>query len=94
MGLTQEQYDCLLSDYNKSFTNMELTQEQYDQLLANYIEQTVDGMDMDSLIQFASDMMEQSLRETCSTPDELIEEISRFYDEEDVQEMVESVKNV
>ena len=21
MGLTQEQYDCLLSDYNKSFTN-------------------------------------------------------------------------
>jgi len=76
------------------FTNMELTQAQYDQLLANYIEQVVDGMDMDSLVQFASDMMEQNLRISCSTPDELIEEISRFYDEEDVQEMVESVKNV
>jgi hypothetical protein len=76
------------------FTNMELTQDQYDQLLANYIEQTVDGMDMDSLIQFASDMLEQNLRETCSTPDELIEEISRFYDEDYVNEMVESVTNV
>lgn len=73
---------------------MELTQAQYDQLLANYIEQTVDGMDMDSLIQFATDMMEQSLRETCSTPDELIEEIGRFYDEDYVEEMIESVTNV
>ncbi len=71
----------------------ELTQDQYDQLLANYIERTVDGMDMDSLIQFASDMLEQNLRISCSTPDELIEEISRFYDEEDVNEMVENVIN-
>ncbi len=71
----------------------ELTQDQYDQLLANYIERTVDGMDMDSLIQFASDMLEQNLRESCSTPDELIEEISRFYDEDDVNDMVENVIN-
>ncbi len=71
----------------------ELTQDQYDQLLANYIERTVDGMDMDSLIQFASDMLEQNLRISCSTPDELIEEISRFYDEEDVNDMVENVIN-
>jgi hypothetical protein len=76
------------------FTNMELTQQQYDQLLANYIEQIVDGMDMDSLIQFASDMLEQNLRVSCSTPDELIEEIGRFYDEDYVQEMIESVTNV
>ncbi len=71
----------------------DLTQNQYDQLLANYIERTVDGMDMDSLIQFASDMLEQNLRISCSTPDELIEEISRFYDEEDVNDMVENVIN-
>jgi gamma-glutamyl-gamma-aminobutyrate hydrolase PuuD len=71
----------------------DLTQDQYDQLLANYIERTVDGMDMDSLIQFASDMLEQNLRISCSTPDELIEEISRFYDEEDVNDMVENVIN-
>ncbi len=70
---------------------MELNQNQYDQLLAAYVEQLVDGMDFDSLVQFASDIIEQNLRESCSTPDELIEEISQFYDEEYVQDMVESV---
>ncbi len=70
---------------------MELNQNQYDQLLAAYVEQLVDGMDLDSLVQFASDIIEQNLRESCSTPDELIEEISQFYDEEYVQDMVESV---
>jgi hypothetical protein len=75
-----------------NFTNkMDLTQDQYDKLLANYIEQIVDGMDLDSLIQFASDMLEQNLRVSCSTPDELIEEIGRFYDEDDVNDMIQSV---
>ena len=75
-------------------TKMELTQAQYDQLLATYIEQLIDGMDMDSLIQFASEQLEMNLRESCSTPDELIEEIGRFYDEDYVQDMVESAMNV
>ena len=70
---------------------MELTQDQYDKLLALYIEQIVDGMDLDSLVQFASDTIEENLRATCSAPDELIEEISRFYDEEYVNDLVESV---
>ncbi len=75
-----------------NFTNkMDLTQDQYDKLLASYIEQIVDGMDLKDLIQFASDMIEQNLRENCSTPDELIEEISQFYDENVVNEMIESV---
>jgi len=72
---------------------MELTQQQYDQLLANYIEQIIDGMDMDSLVQFASEQLELNLRENRSTPDELIEEISLFYDEDFVNDMVESVVN-
>ena len=72
-------------------SDMELTQQQYDSLLANYIEQLVDGMDLDSLVQFASEQIELNLRESCSTPDELIEEISQFYDDEYVQEMLESV---
>ena len=76
------------------YTKMDLTQDQYDKLLANYIEQIVDGMDLDSLVQFASDMIESNLRESCSTPDELIEEISQFYDEDYVQEMIENVTNV
>lgn len=70
---------------------MELTQDQYDSLLANYVEQLVDGMDLDSLVQFVSEQIEMNLRESCSTPDELIEEISQFYDEEYVNEMIESV---
>ena len=73
---------------------MELTQDQYDKLLALYIEQIIDGMDMDSLIQFASEQLELNLRENRSTPDELIEEISLFYDEDFVNDMVESVVNV
>ena len=72
-------------------TKMELTQDQYDKLLANYVEQLVDGMDLDSLVQFASEQIEENLRETCSLPEELIEEIGRFYDEEYVNEMIESV---
>jgi hypothetical protein len=77
-----------------SYTKMTLTQDQYDKLLANYIEQIVDGMDMDSLIQFASEQIELNLRETCSLPEELIEEISQFYDEEFVNDLLESVKKV
>ena len=73
---------------------MSLSQEQYDSLLANYIEQLVDGMDLDSLVQFASEQIELNLRENCSTDDELIEEIGQFYDEDYVQDMVESVMNV
>jgi len=75
-------------------TKMTLTQAQYDQLLANYIEQVIDGMDMDSLIQFASEQLEMNLRESCSTLDELIEEIENLYDEEFAQDLVESVMNV
>ena len=78
----------MVSDFTHK---MNLTQEQYDKLLAAYIEQIVDGMDLDSLVQFASEQLESNLRETCSLPEELIEEISQFYDEEFVNEMIESV---
>ena len=71
---------------------MTLSQEQYDSLLANYIEQLVDGMDLDSLVQFASEQIELNLRENCSTDDELIEEISQFYDDDEyVASMLEDV---
>ncbi len=70
---------------------MTLTQDQYDKLLANYIEQVVDGMDLDSLIQFASDVLEQNLRENCSLDVELVEEISQIYDDEFAADLLESV---
>ena len=70
---------------------MTLTQEQYDQLLSNYAESLVDGMDMDSLVQFAIEQIEINLRESCSLDEELVEEIGRIYDEEYVVDMLESV---
>jgi len=75
-----------------NYTNkMTLTQAQYDQLLSNYAEQIVEGMDMDDLVQFAMEQLEQNLRANCSSDDELIEEIGRFYDEEYVAGMLEDV---
>lgn len=70
---------------------MSLTQEQYDSLLASYVEQIVDGMDLDSLIEFASEQLELNLRSNCSLDVELVEEIGRFTDEEYVAEMLQDV---
>ena len=62
---------------------MTLTQDQYDKLLANYAESLVDGMDMDSLVQFAMEQIEENIRRNCSLDEELIEEIGRYYEETD-----------
>jgi hypothetical protein len=70
---------------------MTLTQDQYDQLLANYSSSIVEGMDMDTLITFAVEQIEENLRRNCSLDEELIEEIGRFYDESDVAAMIEDV---
>jgi tRNA(Phe) wybutosine-synthesizing methylase Tyw3 len=69
----------------------QLTQDQYDSLLSNYAESLVDGMDMDSLVQFAIEQIEENVRRMFSLDEELIEEISRFYDDEQVASMLEDV---
>jgi hypothetical protein len=68
-----------------------LSQEQYDQLLSNYASGIVEGMDIDSLVEFAVEQIELNLRKSCSLDEELIEEIGRFYDESDVASMIEDV---
>jgi hypothetical protein len=70
---------------------MTLTQDQFDQLLTNYAESIVYGMDIDTLVAFASDQLEQNLRSNCATDNELIEEIGRFNDEDEVASMLEDV---
>jgi hypothetical protein len=70
---------------------MTLTQDQYDQLLANYAGSIVEGMDIDSLVEFAVEQIEMNLRRDCSLDEELIQEIGRFYDESDVAAMIEDV---
>ena len=69
----------------------EFNEEQYDRLILNYTQDIVDGMDMDSLVQFASDMIESNLRENFPSFNELVEEISRIYDEDIAKQMVESL---
>lgn len=73
-------------------TTMTLTQAQYDKLLALYIESIVDNMDLGDLIRYVSDDIEQNLRESCSEPHELIEEISNYYDGEFVNDLLETAK--
>jgi hypothetical protein len=68
-----------------------LTRDQYEQLLTNYAESIVDGMDIDTLVAFAYDQLEQNLRSNYATDSELIEEISRFNNEDEVASMLEDV---
>lgn len=70
---------------------MTLTQDQYDSLLNTYVNSIIDGMDMDTLITFATEQLEMNLRSNCSLDVELVEEISRFYDEDEVAEMLTEV---
>jgi hypothetical protein len=70
---------------------MSLTQDQYDQLLANYCEIIVQGMDLNTLATFAFEQIEMNLRKNCSMDEELIEEIGRFYEEDEVAAMLEDV---
>jgi hypothetical protein len=69
---------------------MTLSQVQIEELRQTYAEILVDGMDMDDLVSFAIDTIVDHLP---ATESELVEEISRFYDDEFVEDLMESVKN-
>jgi hypothetical protein len=66
-----------------SFANM--NKEQLDQLRLNYANLIVDGMDMDSLITFAVETIEQSLNNW--TEDEIKGEILDHYGEETLNDL-------
>jgi len=69
---------------------MTLSQVQIEDLRQTYAEMVVDGMDLDDLVAFAIDTIVDHLP---ATENELIEEISQFYDDEIVNDLVESVKD-
>lgn len=83
----------MMTSTTNSFANMNLTQEQYDELVAKYASDIVEGMDMDSLIEFACETIEENLRKMHPTSEELIQEISEVYGEEYAEEFVESITN-
>jgi hypothetical protein len=62
---------------------MTLTEQQLDQLKLNYAELIVEGMDMNSLITFAVESIEQNIKDW--DEDDVKSEILDYYDEETLE---------
>ena len=70
---------------------MTLSQPELAQLIDNYANHVLDGMDMDTLLQFAYDSLVAEYNKY--TEAELLSEIEELYDEEVLNDLLESVKN-
>jgi len=70
-------------------SEMTLTSQQLDQLIDNYAERIVDDMDVKCLMQFVFDTIVENLRG--KDEEDVLTEISYVYDEDVIQELVESV---
>ena len=71
------------------FWIMTLTSQQLDQLVENYAERIVDDMDTKCLIQFVYDTIVENLSHL--NEEDVLNEIANVYDEDVIQELVESV---
>jgi len=70
---------------------MTLTKEQLCALTEAYAEMIVDGMDMDDLVTFAVESLVDQYNKY--TESELLSEIEELYDEEVLNDLLESVEN-
>ena len=68
---------------------MTLTQDQLYKLTQLYAERVVDNMDMRDLCAFAFDTIVDNMIDYNES--ELMEELSHYYDDDELQELVESV---
>jgi hypothetical protein len=68
---------------------MSLTNEQLSKLVSIYAERVVDGMDVRDLCAFAIDTICDNMSDYNES--ELLEELSHYYDDNELQEIVESV---
>lgn len=76
-----------------NFANkMTLTQDQIYKLTQLYAERVVDNMDMRDLCAFAIDTIVDNMIDYNES--ELMEELSHYYEDDELQELVESVVNV
>ena len=73
-------------------SKMSLTQEQIYKLTQLYAERVVDNMDMRDLCAFAIDTIVDNMNDYNES--ELMEELSHYYEDDELQELVEEVKNV
>lgn len=66
-----------------------LTEAQLNQLKENYANMLIDGMDMDTLCQFAFDTIMQNMEQW--DQQDVSEEVTDLYDEEMLKDLMESV---
>ena len=67
-----------------------MNKEQLESLKSNYCEMIIDGMDMDTLVQMAFDLLMDSYQDC--TEEQMKEEILDLYDEEMLNDLMEEVK--
>ena len=70
---------------------MSLTSDQLSKLIEAYAERIVDNMDVRDLCAFAIDTISDNLDGLSET--ELLEELGHYYDDDELQELLESVKD-
>ena len=68
----------------------QLTSPQWDELIEQYVELQVDSMDTKSLVAFVTQTLTQDLREIESR-EELCDEIKYTFDEETLDELIDTV---
>ena len=76
-------------DHTNPMTDSKLTTKQLDQLKLNYAELIVEGMDMDTLITFAVESIEQNIKNW--DEDDVKSEILDYYDDETLEGLMEGV---
>ena len=76
-------------DHTNPMTDSKLTASQLDQLKLNYAEMIVEGMDMDSLITFAVESIEQNIKNW--DEDDVKSEILDYYGDETLEGLMEGL---
>ena len=76
-------------DHTNPMTDSKLTASQLDQLKLNYAELIVEGMDMDTLITFAVESIEQNIKNW--DEDDVKSEILDYYGDETLEGLMEGM---
>ena len=76
-------------DHTNPMTDSKLTKSQLDQLKLNYAELIVEGMDMDTLITFAVESIEQNIKDW--DENDVKSEILDYYGDETLEGLMEGV---
>ena len=76
-------------DHTNPMTDSKLTTKQLDQLKSNYAELNVEGMDMDTLITFAVESIEQNIKNW--DEDDVKSEILDYYGDETLEGLMEGI---